>query len=123
MGREKRFLLAILLALLPFYPYAKVAFQTKLYAAQLLPAVRASEAKEDWTNPGKPYSVVRVLSFSSSRAEVYVLVPCGEGAMGFVIKLKNTNKSWTFDNYDTVFSDCGSAKGNTFPPYPEMREF
>ena len=121
MSRSNRLLVFAVLANLPLVPYLKVAVQTQLYASQLLPAVKASE--EIWGWPNKPYSVVRVINILPSNAEVYVLTQCNDGYAGMIVKLKNADSIWAFDTYDAVFSDCGSAEGNTFPPYPEARSF
>lgn len=117
------------LMLLPFVPYAIVAAQTAKYRAEILPAVRASSVY--WGDPKEKYFIFRILSVTPSRVNVYVVTPCegGMGAdrkndkVGMLITLKRASKGWEFDEYDAAWSDCGSADGNTFPPYPEAKEF
>lgn len=124
-----RFLCYAALLLLPFFPYAVVAAQTAMYRTKILPDVRASSVY--WGNPGEKYFVLRILTITPSRANVYVVTSC-EGGMGtdrkndkagLLITFKHTSKGWKFVDYDATWSDCGSAEGNTFPPYPEAREF
>jgi hypothetical protein len=81
-------LLITLLLLLPLYPYAKVAFLTRSYKSELLPAVRDSQ--ESWGWPNKRIQTVRVLNLSPGRAGVYVLSECSNGDAGIVVRLKNT---------------------------------
>jgi len=124
-----QFLCYAALLFLPFVPYAVVAAQTAMYRVEMLPDVRASSIY--WGSPGEKYFVFRILNITPSRAKVYVVTSC-EGGMGtdrendkvgMLITLKHTSKGWKFANYDAAWSDCGSAEGNTFPPYPEAREF
>ena len=114
---------------LPFVPYAVVAVQTAKYRAEILPAVRASSIY--WGNSKDKYVIFRILSIAPSRVNAYVVTSC-EGGMGTdkkndkvgtTITLKQTSQGWEFVEYAAVWSDCGSAEGNTFPPYPEAREF
>lgn len=71
---------------------------------------------------------LRVMSMTPSRATVYVTEPCGldlkHGLAAHLITLRRSAARWELDEWvDTVWSDCGSAEGNTFPPFPEAREF
>lgn len=119
----------LVIALLPFVPYVIVAAQTAKYRAEILPALRASAIY--WGDPNDKFLIFRILTITSSRADVYVVTPCKDGMgsdrkndkVGLVIGLKRTAKGWEFADYDAAWSDCGSADGNTFPPYPEAKEF
>lgn len=129
LRRIKLVWLAVVLAaaLVPLVPYARVAIQTAQHGKELEAAVRASSS--GWGDPKEKYQILRVMSIGSERAEVYVVTSCGsfgsspDDGNGDVVKLKRISKGWAFDDYDTVWSDCGSAEGNTFPPYPEARSF
>ncbi len=124
-----RLSLYLLIALLPFVPYVIVAIQTAKYRAEILPALRASAIH--WGDPKQKYFILRILSITPSRANVYVVTSCQGGMgtdpktdkVGMLVTLNRTSKGWEFADYDAAWSDCGSADGNTFPPYPEAQEF
>lgn len=120
-------ILAVFFLLLPLWPYAQVAWQTQQYGDELLP-VFMKEARH--TISGEittPPLIFRVLEYSPRRAVVYAVESCGETnsgqRWGWTMKLRTKGRGWEFSEYDAVWSDCGSAEGNTFPPYPEPREF
>lgn len=126
---SSRWMLFGTLFFIPLLPYVKVALQTSQYKDQLLPVLHSSAA--DWGNPPEKFHIVRVMNINASRAEIYVVTSC-EGGMGsnaktdrvgLMIGLSKTTGRWKFKDYDAVWSDCGSAEGNTFPPYPEARSF
>jgi hypothetical protein len=43
----------------------------------------------------------------------------GMGETGETVSLNRTLTGWKLGGWDAVWSDCGSADENTFPPYPE----
>ena len=118
---------AVLLGV-PLVPYLRVALQTAAHKEELMPAFRtaSTEVNGDWEAP----FIFRVLSIDSAHAIVYSVDSCAAmthtkgNAGGTTWELKKTPRGWKFTgNYDAVWSDCGSAEGNTFPPYPEANEF
>lgn len=127
VSRRWKIVFSAILLMLPLVPYARVAIQTALYKKELLPAFHAGTIHTG----GGEILTFRVLKVSPWRAEVYVVNPC-EGGMGsnaksdkvgWVMGLTKTSQGWKFADYDAVWSDCGSAEGNTFPPYPEAHSF
>ncbi len=114
----------VVLATIPLAPYIKVAIQTSMYSKELLPAFVAGSTHTVVTVPNREVFIFRVLNVSRSHAEVYAVNSCSDRddeRLGWVMELTKTSKGWQFEDYDFVWSDCGSAKGNTFPPYPEAR--
>jgi hypothetical protein len=107
---------------LPFVPYFRVSFLTWRYSAELIPPTKQA-LQYLWSE--SDLLKVRVLDISATDSKVYILSPCRDGATGDVITLDKTASGWQIRNnsWYTVFSDCGSAEGNTFPPYPEARSF
>ncbi|MES2462278.1 MAG: hypothetical protein V4671_16955 [Armatimonadota bacterium] len=121
--------LTIIGMLLPFTPYAVVATQTSLYRAEMEPAVRRALA-DGIGGADDPIRIMRVLKISPSYAEVYIVQPYAriggiwtDEAVGLVIRFGKTPNGWQYQEYDCVWSDGGSADGNTFPPYLEAKEF
>ena len=120
-------ILTVFFLLLPLWPYAQVAWQTQQHRNELLPAFM-KEAKH--TISGElttPPLVFRVLEFTPRRAVVYAEEHCVlediDGRSGWTMTLKKRERGWEFSDYDAVWSDCGSAEGNIFPPYPGARSF
>ena len=118
------------LVVAPLLPYARVSAQTALFQRALMPAFRA--ASTDLNGGWQAPTIFRILSVSSSRATVYAVNSCSgvmgsdakNDAIGETLEFKKTRDKWQFTgNYDTIWSDCGSAEGNTFPPYPEAKSF
>lgn len=123
-----RWVLFIGILLAPFLPYVVVATQTALLGNTLRPAVR--QAMLDTGMMDSEIVTMRVLSLSPWRAKVYVTEYCGSrpetrksAQVGEIITLRLTPAGWKLAEWDVVWSECGSAEGNTFPPYPEAREF
>jgi len=120
---------ALAVTLLPWTPYAVVALQTAAFGPALRPYVITSFDTSGGMagNPTRPLLRYRVLSISPRLASVYVVQPCGldgkPGNCATVIDLKRTASGWDLDDYSTIWSDCGNATGNIFPPYPEGQEF
>ncbi len=129
--RKIRFILAGVLAVsllaLPLWPYAQVAWQTQQYRDELLPAFMKEAGHTISGEITTPPLIFRVLEYSPRRAVVYAVESCGETnsgqRWGWTMKLRTKGRGWEFSDYNAVWSDCGSAEGNTFPPYPEARSF
>jgi hypothetical protein len=122
--------LALIGLLLPFVPYAVVSAQTRWYGAALLPVVKQAIRERDINDADQPIQILRVLKINPGHAEVYIVQPCTsllsgrptEESVGFAIRFVNKRQGWQYQDYDCVWSLCGSADGNTFPPYPEAKE-
>jgi hypothetical protein len=122
----RRTLLAVLILILlaPIAPYARVTWLTWRYKTALLPAVRAAVAEIN----GQPLDVraCRIMAVNGMKADVFVVTPCTpldgkrtHECVGEVYTLVRKGSAWKFSgDYRTVWSDCGSADGNLFPPYP-----
>lgn len=113
--------LKVLLLCVPLLPYAVVAAQTAIYKKPMLNEVR--KAMASMGEKGNDIVTFRVLRLTPLRAEVYIVQPCGEfgeakdSRSATIFYFKSTAKGWVFDEYDSPWSECGSAQGNTFPPY------
>lgn len=119
--------LKITLLFLPFVPYGVIAAQTAIHQKTMRTEVR--NALISMGEIGDDVVVLRVLKINSSRAAVYITQPCDmpqenmKGHRASILYFKHTTIGWHFDTYDVPWSDCGSADGNTFPPYLEAKEF
>lgn len=116
-------LFIVLLLLLPTMPYVMVEFKTRFYKAELLPAIH--NALREIGSSEEIFSL-KVLLINRKQAVVYVVTPCAEqkeaDATQYVaetIELLRTHNRWRFlGEYSCIWSDCGNADGNVFPPYP-----
>ena len=109
--------------MLPLFPYALVEGQTLLCRAALMPATRQA-LRELYSKDQILW--FKVLSISPRKARVYVVTPCWDtpplsnsrDRVAQWIDLRRTAQGWRFNgNWDAVWSECGSASGNVFPPY------
>jgi len=115
--------LLLLLLFLPIFPYLLVEYQTTHYHRILLPPTTHSLQELGLSDH---ILFFKVLSLQRGRARVYVVVPCTpvgrsrtDECCGLTMVLKRTLLGWEFQgDWDAVWSDCGSADGNVFPPYP-----
>ncbi len=124
--RARRTITACFL-LLPLSPYAAVAVQTRLFRAAMRLPVRQA-ALDTGMLSGKA-RLTRILSITPWWCDVEVIEPCSEGACcgkatdtgqdANVLTLTRTGSGWKLQEWDTVWSDCGNADGNTFPPYDD----
>lgn len=112
----------VLLLGVPLLPYAVVAAQTAIYKKPMLAEVR--KALASMGEKSNDIVTFRVLRLTPSRAEVYIVQPCGtpKDRCATIFYFKSTIKGWMFDEYDSPWCDCGSAQGNTFPPYLDANE-
>ena len=115
--------LAILL--LPLSPYAGVEVLTAALGPELL---AAAQRFEGWDARRVPVVSYKVLWAGIGEAQLYLVVPCDEPPhdehAGYLIRLRRSGRGWSaVDSLDIVWSDCGSAEGNVFPPYFGPREF
>jgi hypothetical protein len=115
-----------ILLMLPLIPYAIVEARTAVLGRRLMPAV-VSALRELYYS--QEIVAFKVLSYQGGTAEIYVVTPCPdvEGQSGFsgdTIVLHKRDAYWKFTGeYNTVWSDCGSADGNIFPPYPSKGDY
>lgn len=121
-------LVAVILLILPSSPYIQVWIQTVLYAGVLTPTVnKALSINYD----DKQILSLRVLSITETSAKVYVITPCSTSPplnqnrfVGQIINISKHNGQWQYmDDYDVVWSDCGNADGNIFPPYAAKGDY
>ena len=128
-GRTSRlFFFGILLALLsPLSPYALVEAQTLAFGRGMRSEVlRIFDECGTCGNSDEPITTLRVLRVTPYSAIIYYVQPCAGstphegGSSGCWVELRRERGQWVFSGqFDAVWSDCGSAKGNTFPPYPD----
>jgi hypothetical protein len=114
---------ALLVLSLPLLPYAWVEVQTLAAGPALFSATRQALIAEYEHGPIMFY---KVLAAAGGRARVYVVVPCpGPGnRTGLTYDFVRTPRGWRYTReWNAVWSDCGSAEGNVFPPYFGAREF
>ena len=130
--RRPKALACIALAL-PWLPYLTVAVQTALFGDSLRPAVRRAfvECGGMCGDTGDKVLTYQVLRVTPWAAEVYLVTPCAGGMLkpsesgrnAVKINLKHTPDGWHYADYDDTWSECGSAKGNVFPPDPTGKSF
>jgi hypothetical protein len=108
--------------LLPLAPYVIVESQTAVLGPRLRAEVQRALRDIDGGN-GEIHSL-RVLSVRGGDVAAYVVSPCsphltrGRRAAS-VIHLRNSEGGWRYTgDWETVWSQCGNADGNVFPPYP-----
>jgi len=125
--RRPRFRAILLrcLWLLPLLPYAVIALQTACFGRELRPYV-VHAMRDTGMMAGEPVTL-RVMTLRPGHATVFVTERCGSprggGQAANLLTLRRSVKGWVLDSWDTVWSACGSADGNTFPPFPEASEF
>ncbi len=114
------------IVILPFLPYLWVECQTLAARRWCQPLVQqAVQATE-----GKPMPIQRfkVLWLSPRKLRVYVVLPCSSSTStaglgkrtGIVYEFKRVGARWILTGWEGVWSECGSAKGNAFPPYADQ---
>jgi hypothetical protein len=111
--------------LLPVQPYVAVAVQGVLFAKHLRPFVSAAVANSGY---GPEIYELRVLAFDGLTARVYAVTQCNcfapsscrIGRVGIELLLTRHGDNWvTTDDPDSVvWTDCGNADDNVFPPFP-----
>lgn len=105
------------LIILPRAPYAWVEVQTMIFQPVITQEVKET-MHSNWMSKhqARIYIVSRdELPPNSVFCESNKPCLCHRGD---IINLLNTSKGWKFNgDYSTVWSDCGSADGNIFPPY------
>ncbi|MBC7806412.1 MAG: hypothetical protein H7145_09700 [Akkermansiaceae bacterium] len=118
--------LAVLLAT-PFLPYAAVALQTAIFLPSLRPDIRQAMRDTSWSDGN--FIGCRILWITPNTCHVAVRHLCFEdgsvedGQIEDVLILKKSPTGWRLHSWDTVWSDVGSAEGNTFPPTWDADEF
>ncbi len=117
--------LAVIVVAVPLAPYAVVEGRTRMYARSLSPAVHQAMRQIGFEDAIRS---LKVLSISHSKAVVYVVTPCMHSKSDYracTVELMNARSRWRFrEGSDRiVWSDCGSADGNIFPPYPSAGDY
>ena len=131
-GSRRSAIVCVPLAL-PWLPYIAVAAQTAMFSESLRPAVQHAYV-ECGGMCGDAKDIVltyKVLYITPWAAEVYLVTPCSggmlvqsnQGRSATVIYFKRGTYGWKYEEYDTPWSDCGSAQGNVFPPDPRGVSF
>lgn len=113
------FAVTFAVALVPLIPYARVAVQTARYGKELESALHATKETMAVMEPSDTFSILRVLDITATEAELYLADESG----GYVVRFVRRANKWAYKDDDVVWSNRGSAEGNTFPPYPEARSF
>ncbi len=113
--------------LLPLLPYAVIAIQTGLFQAAMRLPVRQATLETGMISENA--QITRIFSITSRRCVVEVIEPCSGGMccgsashmgqVADVLTLTRSASGWRLQDWDTVWSACGSADGNTFPPYAD----
>lgn len=124
-SRRASWLAALAILLLPLSPYAAVEVLTAALGPEL---VAAAQRFEGWDARRAPVVSYKVLWAGIGEAQLYMVVPCDEPPheehAGHVIRLRRSGRGWrALDSLDCLWSECGSAEGNVFPPYFGPREF
>ena len=106
----------------PLLPYLFVFFQTLAFGSFLRPHVL--QAMKESGMLGDKIAIMRIMEFTPWFAEVYVAEPCStnnksDTCLGVIVNMRRSATGWHLADWAAVWSDQGSAHGNTFPPYPE----
>ena len=125
---SKRWLSIVIgfLLLLPLLPYVVVETQTLFLGRSVLPIARKAMRQIGYDEHVRS---LRVLSSRPGWRKVYVVIPCtgleSSGFSGFVIEVARANGKWGFitGTDQCIWTDCGSADGNVFPPYPSKGSY
>lgn len=117
--------LAVILLILPLIPYAVVEVQTHVYAKSLISAVQEAMHQIGFEDRIRS---LKVLSVSRRTVTIYVVTPCLDSDSDYracTVELVRTQNGWKFreGSDEIVWSDCGSAHGNIFPPYPSQGDY
>lgn len=131
--KRKLIYLALLITVLPLMPYVVVETQTNLFRSAY-----TSQIQQTLNADGDSTKIVtlKVLIVSPAYVDVYVVVPCEalpehhprNGYIAYVLPLEKRHGRWVSATdkdtmMDAVWSDCGSADGNIFPPYPAKDDY
>jgi hypothetical protein len=110
----------ILLLICPFIPYLVVEINTSAYGQTFYNVIKNSEG----TGVSGQIYMLKVLQISRIDAAIYVVSPCDSSGkelvncVGAVIEFRRDTDGWKFTgNRNTMWSDCGTASGEVFPPY------
>ena len=126
--KKARQLIIVSLLLLPLLPYAIVAAQTALFLTTMRRPVLQVLLDAGITDVN--ISAMRVLTITPQQSVVEVIEPCTGGVnidyqgkpltgeTAETVTLVRRGLVWRVKSYDTIWSNCGSADGDTFPPYP-----
>ncbi|MBC8142069.1 MAG: hypothetical protein H7Y38_11590 [Armatimonadetes bacterium] len=120
----RRVSLAVLLSL-PLLPYVLVAVQTALFLPSLRPAIRQAAHDTGYIDPGVVPDRVLWMTPDTCHVAVRETVAGSSPRLQceFVIILRRTPTGWRLHDCETIWSDVGSAEGNTFPPVWDADEF
>ena len=118
--------LIVVVAAMPLVPYALIEYRTAINAQRLRTGTR--EALNEIGFDHASILSLKVLSITQKSAIVYVAclrsTPQPLCANGLVVTLTRQNNEWKFiSQYESIWSDCSSASGNIFPPYPAKNAY
>lgn len=112
--------------LLPTLPYRIVELNTALALPSVLPALR-QEMNTEYAGDARILAI-KVLLWTPMHEDIYVIVqstvddkPCTVGEL-YTRELDHDGWNWV-GGPNAAWSDCGSASGNVFPPYPAKGEW
>lgn len=118
----KKPLIACLVPLVPLIPYFVVGVETLMLGWTLKPAIESELHRAGDTDKVR---TVRVLWPVWGGAHIYFIQDCGgvgtiKGRTGATIDIVRKDGTWKMAGEpDFVWTDCGNAEGNIFPPYLE----
>lgn len=109
----------VVMLILPLLPYFRVEANTLLHVRELKPCVIAAVKRIDLD---ATIQDLKVMSFGGGSARVLAISKSGEGTFAAdIVTLRRRGGRWVFEgDYSTVWSQTGSADGNTFPPYAQV---
>ena len=124
-ARRTSWLVALAILLVPLLPYIAVEALTATLGRQL---VTATQRSRDWAGNRAPVVSYKVLWAGPQEAHLYLVAPCDnppdEENAGYLFRLRRSGRTWSVvDTPECIWSDCGNAEGNVFPPYFGIREF
>ncbi len=118
----------ISLAVLPWLPYALVESQTFLFLPQISGAVKQAITHQN-IDFGK-IKLLKILYFDNFNSRIYIVKPCSlfgrspSGYEGVIADLKRDTTGWHFlGEKEGVWTDCGTADSNIFPPYKSKGDY
>jgi hypothetical protein len=125
ISRWKTGLIIMGLLLLPLLPYAVVEGQTLLLRPSVWAATQHALRQGGFSDR---LFLLKVLSVGPKRVRVYTVTPCmpydtnTTQWRAVVVRLARTADGWQPAGEEHIWSECGSASGNVFPPYPGKGE-
>lgn len=94
------------------YPYCRIWSNSRYINQEFLGGL--SSVCKQISGPDTRILDVKIFDANTKESKVYVVSKWGEGCVS--CEMISLNSDGNF-GYDTIWSSCGNADGDTFPPY------